>query len=111
MSSFLFVHTSPTSSDVEEEFDHWYDTVHIPQVVARVAGVVGGTRHVEAPLSTEAAAVDVVRRRLTIYELDHDDVAATMASLAEAMGDGSLETSPLIDREVNPPQVSAWRIA
>lgn len=111
MSSCLFVQTSPISRDVEDEFDRWYDTVHIPQVVARVAGVVRGTRYLESPISPAGSGAEVVRRRLTIYELDNDDVVATMASLAEAMGDGSLETSALLDREVNPPQISAWRPA
>ncbi|MCZ4278502.1 hypothetical protein [Rhodococcoides yunnanense] len=109
MTSSLFVQSSPISSDVEDEFDRWYDTVHIPQVVARVAGVIRGTRYVENPTSSEASATETVRRRLTIYELDNDDVVTTMDSLLAAMKDGSLEASPLIDREVNPPQISAWQ--
>ena len=109
MSSAIFVHSSPVSSDVEVEFDHWYDTVHIPQVVARVAGVARGTRYVESPVSAEAPEEDVVRRRLTVYELEDDDVLGAMRSLMQAMGDGSLDTSSLIDREVQPPQISAWR--
>jgi hypothetical protein len=109
MSSSLFVHTSPTSRDVEDEFDRWYDTVHIPQVVARVAGVVRGTRYVESPTSADDADTGAIRRRLTIYELDNDDTVATMAALMTAMRDGSLESSPLIDREVSPPHIGAWR--
>lgn len=111
MSSFLFVHSSPDSREVEDEFDHWYDTIHIPQVVARVSGVVRGTRYIERPTSAAVPETEGVRRRLTIYKLDNDDVPATMASLVKAMSDGSLETSPLIDREVNPPQISAWQVA
>lgn len=111
MSSYLFVHSSPVSRDAEDEFDHWYDTVHVPQVVARVAGVVRGTRYIERPTSAAAAETPGVRRRLTIYELENDDVPEAMASLAQAMSDGSLETSPLIDREVNPPHISAWQVA
>lgn len=109
MSSSIFVQSSPVSTEVEDEFDHWYDTVHIPQVVARVAGVARGTRFVESPVSAEAPVEDGVRRRLTVYELEDDDVLGAMRSLMEAMGDGSLDTSPLIDREIRPPQISAWR--
>lgn len=110
MSSSLFVQSSPVSRDVEDEFDRWYDTVHIPQVVARVAGVVRGTRYIELSTSGEPLTAEAVRRRLTIYELDNDDVLATMASLGQAMSDGSLESSPLVDRKVNPPQISAWQV-
>lgn len=110
MSSSLFVQSSPVSRDVEDEFDRWYDTIHIPQVVARVAGVLRGTRYVERPTSGDDSETEIVRRRLTIYDLDNDDVATTMNSLVAAMKDGTLETSPLIDREVNPPQISAWQV-
>ncbi|WP_234552605.1 hypothetical protein [Rhodococcus qingshengii] len=110
MSSSLFVHSSPVSRAAENEFDRWYDAVHIPQVVARVAGVVRGTRYVELPTSGEPLTAEAVRRRLTIYELEHDDVVATLASLGQAMSDGSLESSPLVDRTVNPPQISAWQV-
>lgn len=111
MSSVLFVQSSPVSAAAAADFDHWYDTVHIPEVVAHVPGVVRGTRYLASPLSSDPAGTDVVRRRLTIYELDTDDVPTVLASLSEAMADGSLESSDLIDREIDPPSISAWRPA
>ncbi|GEM_PF-681870 len=110
MTSSLFVQSSPISHEVEAEFDHWYDTVHIPQVVERVAGVVRGTRYIESPTSADSTDSNAVRRRLTIYELNNDDAVAVVAALVAAMRDGSLESSPLVDREINPPHIGAWQV-
>lgn len=104
----LFVYTSPVSTDVETEFDDWYDTVHIPQVVARVDGITGGRRFVMSEVQMTPKESAAVRRRLTIYEVDAEDLTETLAELAKAMRDGSLDNSATVDRAVNPPEVVVY---
>jgi hypothetical protein len=106
----LLVLSSPVSADVAEAFDLWYDQTHIPQVVAAVPGIVSGQRHVRAA-GSPGAADELVPRRLTIYEIESADVQGTVSALFSAMGDGTLDQTSLMDRDVAPPEVSVFDLA
>lgn len=95
--SLLVAFVHPASPAQEDEFNDWYDNVHIPQVVERIPGVVGGSRYKysDAQLVPEDQAPS--RRYLSLYQLDTDDLAATAQRLGEALGDGSLDLTDAID--------------
>jgi hypothetical protein len=59
----------------EKEFNEWYDNVHVPEVL-RMPGVVAAQRY------ALAGAGDGDRSRyLAVYELETDDLAATLAAI------------------------------
>jgi hypothetical protein len=106
----LLVQSSPVSADDAEAFDRWYDQTHIPQVVAVVPGILSGQRHVRSA-GSPGAADEVVARRLTIYEIESEDVQGTLSALFSAMSDGTLDQTPLMDRSVAPPELSVFELA
>lgn len=84
----LIAYVSPSSPQQEEAFNEWYDEVHLPQVVERIPGVIGGSRFRLAPAQLVSAADLPAHRYLSVYELDTDDLQALANRLAEALGDG-----------------------
>lgn len=93
----LIAYTSPSSPGQEEAFNKWYEQVHIPQVVERIPGVVGGHRLRLAAAQIVPAAELPSRRYMAVYELDTDDLPALAKRLAEALGDGTLDLTDAID--------------
>jgi hypothetical protein len=83
----LIVHSRPVEASREDEFNKWYDEVHIPDVTS-VAGVVSGRRFKKA-----AGADDGGYPYLAIYELDTEDVGATMKELVDRTADGTFVMS------------------
>ncbi|UOM36565.1 VOC family protein [Acuticoccus sp. I52.16.1] len=67
----------------EEEFNEWYSGQHLADVVA-LPGVVSAQRFHLAPL--QRAATPSPYRYLAIYEVETDDLAATVAALRERAG-------------------------
>lgn len=62
----------------DAEFNRWYDAIHMPEVL-RVPGFVAGQRYAPAGTS-EAGQI----RYLALYEIETDDLAATLGALAAA---------------------------
>ncbi|WP_345634669.1 DUF4286 family protein [Rugosimonospora acidiphila] len=70
------VQTSPSPGS-EEEFNEWYDTVHVPEVL-RMPGFISGQRFrlVDADPSEGP-------RYLAVYEIESDDIAATLDTIRD----------------------------
>jgi hypothetical protein len=62
----------------EDEFNRWYDDTHLPEML-RVPGFVAGRRY--APTVVGAADRSWI---LTVYEIETEDLAATLAALRAA---------------------------
>ncbi|MBI4300590.1 MAG: hypothetical protein HY677_05590, partial [Chloroflexi bacterium] len=73
--SVLIVYTNCSDPTRDAEFNQWYNTIHIPDVLC-VSGFTACTRYklTEQPQDGEAAY-------LAIYEIDSDDPDAAMAGL------------------------------
>ncbi|MEW6991635.1 DUF4286 family protein [Colwelliaceae bacterium 6441] len=61
---------------IETEWDHWYDTVHLPEIV-ECPGFVKATRY-KAPEVDENGRL----QQVTIYVLDREDAMTTPECLA-----------------------------
>jgi hypothetical protein len=83
----LIVHSRPVEASREDEFNKWYDEVHIPDVTS-VSGVVSGRRFKKA-----GGVDDGGYPYLAIYEIDSEDVDATMKELMDRTGDGTFVMS------------------
>lgn len=96
-SATMVVLINPSSAAREDEFNEWYDNIHIPQVVERIPGVTGARRlrlSQDQLLPTDALPS---RRYLTIYAIETDDLQASADSLGRALGDGTLDMSESVD--------------
>jgi len=67
----VVVATRPASAEHEDEYNRWYDEVHLPEILA-IPGFVGARRF-RAPGSADY---------LTIYEIEGDDLQAVLAGMA-----------------------------
>jgi hypothetical protein len=94
----MVVFSNPTQGK-EDEYNDWYDNVHLPEVCA-LGGVVGASRY---QLATDDA--EAPHRYLAIYELDQPgDVV--MANLMEGMSQGKINMSEAID--LSSTQMVVW---
>ncbi len=68
------VETRPTPGR-EDEFNQWYENVHVPEVL-RMPGFLSGQRYrVVDPETSE------LPRYLAVYEIESDDIAATLDTI------------------------------
>lgn len=80
MTRHLFVVSSDAADGQDDDYHKWYDEEHLPAVLA-VPGFVRAQRFVAVP----ATRGDLPPRRyLTIYEIESDDLPATLAALNDA---------------------------
>jgi hypothetical protein len=100
MAKRLMVALSNAAEGRDEEFNDWYDNVHIPDVCS-IKGVLDATRY-EVESDDPAAP----QRYLTIYELDREG-AAVMGDIVEGMSSGAFTASDTID--VSTASLTFWR--
>ncbi|MBA4024606.1 MAG: hypothetical protein C0482_19815 [Gordonia sp.] len=94
--ALLFAWSSPTSPEVDAEFNRWYEEVHAPQVKDAVGAEVTVTRY-----RFEDPAVDgqpPVPKYLAVYEISDTDVTTAHSALMAAFKGGRFDMSPTIDR-------------
>jgi hypothetical protein len=89
----LIVFTEPVEGR-EVEFNTWYDTQHLADVVA-VPGFVSAQRF----KLKECYGGEFKQRYLAIYELDSQDHAAAMRELLGRAGTGTMVLSAALDSE------------
>ncbi|WP_280314984.1 DUF4286 family protein [Nocardia abscessus] len=90
----------------DEEFNEWYDTKHLAEVVA-VPGVSSGQRFELVPAALPGGnAAAPAHRYLAVYELSDDPDKIVQAFVARA-GNGEIELSKALD--VSTLAVSVWR--
>ncbi len=88
MARFKMLVLSSPLEGRDDEFNTWYDTVHLPDVF-RVPGVIGAERF-------RMRSGDQWKY-LAIYELDCDDNAAVEAELMKRAGSGEMMMSEAFD--------------
>ena len=99
MSRFTFVVLSNPVGGLEDEYNEWYDTVHLGDVLA-VDGVVSAQRFRYADIADDAPPY----RYMAVYEWETDSVETARAALDRARDAGRLDVSETLERE----SVGAW---
>lgn len=79
-SHVLMVMSNPVAGR-EDEYNEWYDTVHLGEVL-QVPGFVAARRYAAGPAVRGGAPP---YGYLSIYEIEADDLAAAQAELSEAV--------------------------
>lgn len=96
----LVVQSAPVDPDHDDEFNRWYDDEHLPDILD-IPGFVGARRF---ELTSQRSGT-AVPQYLTIYELDSDDLEATVAEMSTRSADGRVRRSATVC--VDPPPVVA----
>jgi hypothetical protein len=89
----FIVFSNPVEGE-EDEYNRWYDDVHLPDVVA-VDGVVAGQRYEHVPVESEGGARPT-HRYLAIYELDGDP-NTVLKTFTEQVASGQMPLSEGMD--------------
>lgn len=90
MSRYKFLAFSNSVEGRDEEFNAWYDAIHAPDICS-IPGFVSCERFT-------AAGGNIPYRYMAIYEVETDDIAATMLAFREAISAGTMVISDCLDR-------------
>jgi hypothetical protein len=96
--SLFFVFSNPVEGH-EDEFNRWYDTVHVREVLA-VPGITKAQRYALRPLEIPPNEIGDVppppHRYLALYDVDgdRDDI---MKNFLARLGSGEMSLSPALD--------------
>lgn len=94
---FIQVVLSNPAAGREDEFNEWYDTVHIPELLA-VPGMLSATRYAlhEAAIYHVEGAVAPEHKYMCVYEME-GDVDTIMGEIRKAVADGRVHMSDSLD--------------
>jgi len=90
----FLVFTHPASSDVEDEFNRWYDDVHLPEV-SRVPGFVSARRFQLSPAQRSASVLPRAPY-LAIYELEGESIGEILHEFGRRSESGLISQSDLV---------------
>jgi hypothetical protein len=76
----------------EDDYNHWYQNVHLPEVCA-LPGIQGAQRYKQAAALQNGDE----RNYLAIYDIETDDIGATLAGFGQAAAAGKMTQSDASD--------------
>jgi hypothetical protein len=92
MAKYVMVVQSKAVEGCEDDYNHWYDTVHLDEICA-IPGVISGRRF-EFDSSLMGAPG---QPHLAVYEIDTNDIAALAAELTRRSMDGTIQQTDSLD--------------
>jgi hypothetical protein len=95
--AILAVYSHPVAKERDDEFNAWYDAVHIPQVIDRIPDVKAATRYRLSGTQIVSPQERPQRQYLTIYEIESDDLPAVRNRLVRALDDATFDWSDALD--------------
>ncbi|WP_068154789.1 DUF4286 family protein [Rhodococcus phenolicus] len=81
----------------DDEFNEWYDTIHVPEVVA-TPGMVSAQRYRIMDTEMSRLAGKPAHRYLVVYEMD-EDPDIVMARVREQVASGAMRMHDALDME------------
>jgi hypothetical protein len=94
MQTYKYVVLTDAFPGRESDFDHWCDNQHIRDVLS-IPGVVGAVRYQAAP--HQSGPLEGVRRFMTVYDIESEDLPAVIAQLAARAGTPAMPISDSLD--------------
>ena len=85
----MLVWSNPASAEREAEYNKWYDSVHVPDVL-KLDGINAATRY------KVSGTADTPGQYLAIYEVQAASFDDIMTALGTAFADGSMPMSDCI---------------
>src|SRR4051812_44852773 len=101
----ITVTSNPASADVEDQYNDWYDNVHLGELLS-VPGTVSAHRFRRSSLQMTPQP-DGAHSYITIVERDVEDVEAAIADMKARTSKG-FGTGPQLMDHSAPPQVTIW---
>lgn len=89
----MVVWSDPSDPAREDEFNAWYDSTHVPDVL-KIPGFVACTRFRVS--DTQFGPTETPGSYVAYYEIDTDDLAGVPAAMGAAFAAGELPTSDVI---------------
>ena len=86
----MLMFTSPSSPAAEAEYNEWYTSTHVPDVL-KVPGIKSATRYKLAESPAPGAAMPT--NYLAVYEVEADDLNEITEGLGKAFVNGELPMS------------------
>jgi hypothetical protein len=83
----MYVESFPSSPEREQEYNNWYNEVHLPQLLA-LDGIVGARR---------LRPVDGTGPYVALYELEGDDLQAILDKMIAKAGQLKMSDALLLD--------------
>lgn len=93
MAKYVMIAQSAALPGREDEYDAWYDAVHMKDICA-LPGVTGGRRFAATPFAMPEPGAP----RIAIYDVETDDMAEFMAEMGRRSADGTIARSDAMDR-------------
>ena len=98
--SLMLAFTSPTSTETEADYNRWYDTKHLHDVVG-IKGVVAATRYKLAHgVETLPGVGGPSQKYLAVYELEAgtvEELDEFCGNLRAALASGDADIAPTLD--------------
>jgi len=91
----LLVKSNPSSSAKEEDFNKWYDQVHLGQILD-LPGFIAAERFIFGDTQLRGTP-EPTHRYLVIYDIETDDLQSSIAAMRERLGTPRLSVSDTID--------------
>jgi hypothetical protein len=100
----LLVQTAANSTAEEHEYDHWYNEVHLPQLLT-IAGFVAARRYrkVDTPMPPGVESKYPWYDNVAIYDVEADDITDAMHNLNAMVERGAIDMSPALQMDPLPP--------
>jgi len=92
----LIVSTNPASPEREDEYNQWYEDVHIVDVL-KLQGFTAARRYRAVPAGPQPPA----HAYSALYEVEADDLPGALGNLLEASRTGTVRSSDVI--QLDPP--------
>jgi hypothetical protein len=85
--AIFLVFSNPSDPSRDGEFNHWYDTVHVPAARNAVAGLTKVTRYRLSDTQYAPPSQPREHRYLAVYEVEAEDLAVVRTQLEEMLRD------------------------
>lgn len=99
----MIVFSSPSDLAREDEFNRWYDEVHVADLCA-IPGVTSAARFKLSDVQLAPGLSASGHSYMAVYELDAPDLRSVLDEIKARSTDGRLRSSDVIDT-ANPPAV------
>jgi hypothetical protein len=103
--AIMFVETSPSSPDREDEYNEWYSKIHLEDLLA-IPGVNAARRFRASDVTPRAPGAHTY---CAVYEIDADDLGAVMGEIGARAGDGRMRMSDALSMDP-PPAMTLYEL-
>lgn len=95
--AIMFVQSSPSAPDREDEYNDWYTNTHLADVL-QIPGITAARRFKATEITPVA---DGDHRYCAVYEVEADDLSKIMEELGTRFADGRMKMSDAM--QMDPP--------